>query len=56
MPAYGQKISFTPINVANPNVVTFYYNDLRNNVTVDTPNYLVYSFAEKMLTDRFYVR
>lgn len=56
LPAYGQKISFTPINVANPNVVTFYYNDLRNNVTVDTPNYLVYSFAEKMLTDRFYVR
>ncbi|HDY8638750.1 TPA: hypothetical protein RRH57_004218 [Klebsiella pneumoniae] len=56
LPAYGQKISFTPINVANPNVVTFYYNDLRNNVTVDTPNYLVYSFAEKMATDRFYVR
>ncbi|UNI73520.1 hypothetical protein KP12_110 [Klebsiella phage KP12] len=56
LPAYGQKISFTPINVANPNVVTFYYNDLRNNVTVDTPNDLVYSFAEKMLTDRFYVR
>ncbi|WP_202397641.1 hypothetical protein [Klebsiella pneumoniae] len=56
LPAYGQKISFTPINVANPNVVTFYYNDLRNNVTVATPNYLVYSFAEKMLTDRFYVR
>lgn len=56
LPSYGQKISFTPINVANPNVVTFYYNDLRNNVTVTTPNYLVYSFAEKMLTDRFYVR
>ena len=56
LPAYGQKISFTPINVANPNVVTFYYNDLRNNVTVDTPNYLVYSFAEKMATDRFYVK
>lgn len=56
LPSYGQKISFTPINVANPNVVTFYYNDLRNNVTVDTPNYLVYSFAEKMATDRFYVR
>ncbi|MCY1824898.1 hypothetical protein OW744_06470 [Klebsiella pneumoniae] len=56
LPSYGQKISFTPINVANPNVVTFYYNDLRNNVTVATPNYLVYSFAEKMLTDRFYVR
>lgn len=56
LPAYGQKISFTPINVANPNVVTFYYNDLRNNVTVDTPNYLVYSFAEKMVTDRFYVK
>ncbi|HHG0643509.1 TPA: hypothetical protein ACPUGB_001205 [Klebsiella pneumoniae] len=56
LPAYGQRISFTPINVANPNVVTFYYNDLRNNVTVATPNYLVYSFAEKMLTDRFYVR
>lgn len=55
LPSYGQKISFTPINVANPNVVTFYYNDLRNNVTVDTPNYLVYSFAERMLTDRFYV-
>lgn len=56
LPAYGQKISFTPINVANPNVVTFYYNDLRNNVTVETPNYLVYSFAEKMATDRFYVK
>ena len=56
LPSYGQKISFTPINVANPNAVTFYYNDLRNNVTVDTPNYLVYSFAEKMATDRFYVR
>lgn len=56
LPAYGQKISFTPVNVANPNVVTFYYNDLRNNVTVDTPNYLVYSFAERMVTDRFYVR
>lgn len=56
LPAYGQKISFTPINVANPNVVTFYYNDLRNNVTVATPNYLVYSFAERMLTDRFYVK
>ncbi|SSM14507.1 hypothetical protein [Klebsiella pneumoniae] len=56
LPSYGQKISFTPINVANPNVVTFYYNDLRNNVTVDTPNYLVYSFAEKMATDRFYVK
>ncbi|HDS4945340.1 TPA: hypothetical protein QHY57_005615 [Klebsiella pneumoniae subsp. ozaenae] len=56
LPAYGQKISFTPINVANPNVVTFYHNDLRNNVTVDTPNYLVYSFAEKMATDRFYVK
>lgn len=56
LPSYGQKISFTPINVANPNVVTFYYNDLRNNVTVDTPNYLVYSFAERMLTDRFYVK
>ncbi|HDS4941302.1 TPA: hypothetical protein QHY57_001455 [Klebsiella pneumoniae subsp. ozaenae] len=56
LPAYGQRISFTPINVANPNVVTFYYNDLRNNVTVDTPDYLVYSFAEKMATDRFYVR
>ena len=28
LPAYGQKISFTPINVANPNVVTFYYNDM----------------------------
>lgn len=56
LPSYGQKISFTPINIANPNVVTFYHNDLRNNVTVATPNYLVYSFAEKMLTDRFYVR
>ncbi|MDO0724971.1 hypothetical protein [Klebsiella pneumoniae] len=56
LPAYGQRISFTPINVANPNVVTFYYNDLRNNVTVATPNYLVYSFAEKMATDRFYVK
>ncbi|HGW1223568.1 TPA: hypothetical protein ACNMQB_004874, partial [Klebsiella pneumoniae] len=56
LPAYGQRISFTPINVANPNVVTFYYSDLRNNVTVDTPNYLVYSFAEKMATDRFYVK
>ncbi|HBU5908718.1 hypothetical protein [Klebsiella pneumoniae] len=56
LPSYGQKISFTPINVANPSVVTFYYNDLRNNVTVDTPNYLVYSFAEKMATDRFYVK
>ncbi|HBS6925978.1 TPA: hypothetical protein MAO10_003356 [Klebsiella pneumoniae] len=56
LPSYGQRISFTPINVANPNVVTFYYNDLRNNVTVDTPNYLVYSFAEKMATDRFYVK
>lgn len=56
LPSYGQKISFTPINVANPNVVTFYHNDLRNNVTVDTPNYLVYSFAEKMATDRFYVK
>ncbi|HHT2534343.1 TPA: phage tail fiber protein [Klebsiella pneumoniae] len=56
LPAYGQRISFTPVNVANPNVVTFYYSDLRNNVTVDTPNYLVYSFAEKMATDRFYVR
>lgn len=56
LPSYGQKISFTPINVANPNVVTFYHNDLRNNVTVDTPNYLVYSFAEKMVTDRFYVK
>ena len=56
LPAYGQKISFTPINVANPNAVTFYYNDLRNNVTVATPNYLVYSFAERMLTDRFYVK
>ena len=56
LPSYGQKISFTPINVANPNAVTFYYNDLRNNVTVDTPNYLVYSFAEKMATDRFYVK
>ncbi|AJK28211.1 tail protein [Klebsiella phage 1513] len=56
LPSYGQKISFTPINVADPNVVTFYYNDLRNNVTVDTPNYLVYSFAEKMVTDRFYVK
>lgn len=56
LPAYGQKISFTPINVANPNVVTFYYNDLRNNVTVATPNYLVYSFADRMLTDRFYVK
>ncbi|MBN9725428.1 hypothetical protein H4I83_15460 [Klebsiella pneumoniae] len=55
LPSYGQKISFTPINVAYPNVVTFYYNDLRNNVTVDTPNNLVYSFAEKMVTDRFYV-
>ncbi|HBQ6783365.1 Uncharacterised protein [Klebsiella pneumoniae] len=56
LPSYGQKISFTPINVAKPSVVTFYYNDLRNNVTVDTPNYLVYSFAEKMATDRFYVK
>ena len=56
LPSYGQRISFTPINVANPNAVTFYYNDLRNNVTVDTPNYLVYSFAEKMATDRFYVK
>ncbi len=56
LPSYGQRISFTPINVANPSVVTFYYNDLRNNVTVDTPNYLVYSFAEKMATDRFYVK
>ncbi|HDU1634159.1 TPA: hypothetical protein REX12_002937 [Klebsiella pneumoniae] len=56
LPSYGQKISFTPINVANPNVVTFYYNDLRNNVTVDTPNNLVYSFAERTATDRFYVR
>ncbi|QIW86640.1 tail protein [Klebsiella phage LASTA] len=56
LPSYGQKISFTPINIANPNVVTFYHNDLRNNVTVDTPNYLVYSFAEKMATDRFYVK
>lgn len=56
LPSYGQKISFTPINVANPNVVTFYYNDLRNGTTVDTPGYLVYSFAEKMATDRFYVR
>ena len=56
LPSYGQKISFTPINVADPNVVTFYHNDLRNNVTVDTPNYLVYSFAEKMATDRFYVK
>ncbi|SBZ07932.1 Phage T7 tail fibre protein [Klebsiella quasipneumoniae] len=56
LPAYGQRISFTPINVAKPSVVTFYYNDLRNNVTVDTPNYLVYSFAEKMATDRFYVK
>ncbi|HGD7262848.1 TPA: hypothetical protein ACI6QA_002546 [Raoultella planticola] len=56
LPAYGQKISFTALNVANPNVVTFYYNDLRNGTTVDTPGYLVYSFAEKMATDRFYVR
>lgn len=56
LPSYGQRISFTPINVVNPSVVTFYYNDLRNNVTVDTPNYLVYSFAEKMATDRFYVK
>ncbi|EMQ0911110.1 Uncharacterised protein [Klebsiella pneumoniae] len=56
LPAYGQKISFTALNVANPNVVTFYYSDLRNGTTVDTPNYLVYSFAEKMATDRFYVR
>lgn len=56
LPSYGQRISFTPINVCNPNVVTFYYNDLRNNVTVDAPDHLVYSFAEKMVTDRFYVK
>lgn len=56
LPSYGQRISFTPINVSNPNVVTFYYNDLRNNVTVDAPDHLVYSFAEKMVTDRFYVK
>ena len=56
LPSYGQRISFTPINVGNPNVVTFYYNDLRNNVTVDAPDHLVYSFAEKMVTDRFYVK
>jgi hypothetical protein len=37
LPAYGQKISFTVLNIANPNVVTFYYNDLRNGTTVDTP-------------------
>ena len=56
LPSYGQKISFTPINVANSSVVTFYYSDLRNNVTVDVPDNIVYSFAEKMVTDRFYVK
>lgn len=55
IPAYGQKISFTPLNISNTNNTTFYYNDLRNEITVTEPNNIIYSFSEKMLTDRFNV-
>lgn len=56
IPAYGQKISFVPLNISNPNNVTFYYSDIRNNNSIAEPAGIIYSFAEKMITDRNYVR